>query len=317
MQCADVGPGTEVITTPMTCAATNAPIVLAGAVPVWADVDPVTGNIDPASVAALVTERTAALVAVDWCGRPCDYAGLRAAAPGVPIIRDAAHAAFQHADVADADYHAWSFQAIKFLTTGDGGALLCPDEATTDRARLLRWYGLDRRGNADFRCAQDITEVGGKWHMNDLAAALGLANIEGAMENARLQALNAGHLALTLVDTPGFAKPPWRRNCSWWLYTVLSDDRDAFGAFLAEWGIDTSEVHRRNDLHPGFAFASGEWNGYGTVAANIMGRRPGLDAFSARQLAIPVGWWLAESEMEYIAQAVQAWAHDKEVTPWV
>ncbi len=200
----DVGPGDEVITTAMTCTATNTMIVNRKAKIVWADVNPRTGCIDPVDVGRKITKLTKAIVAVDWAGRPCDYAGLREARSilkHVPIIEDAAHAYL--ARVGDksiaheesfhrvgGDFICHSYQAIKALTTVDGGSLVTP-VYEYERAKLLRWYGLDRTKGDSFRCAQTIGEAGYKYHMNDVAAAIGLANIELARANVEKHRANA------------------------------------------------------------------------------------------------------------------------------
>lgn len=295
-----VGAGDEVITTPQTCTATTGVIVNRGAVPVWADVDVLTGLIDAGSVARLVTPKTRAVMAVDWAGRPCDYAGLRAAAPGLPIIQDAAHRGPTPIGDAHGDYVCWSFQAIKFLTTVDGGALLCPDAATTERARLLRWFGLDRRSSADFRCAQDIAEAGFKYHMHDVAAAIGLANLPAARTAVRAQQARAERYCRALAGLPGVIAPPFDEACDFWLYTVLVDDRADFEAHLNRAGAATSQVHARNDGHTAFRLANGR--------ATARVRLPGLEAFARRQVSIPVGWWLTEADEAAVIEAVTTWA---------
>jgi dTDP-4-amino-4,6-dideoxygalactose transaminase len=307
---AGVGPGDVVITTPMTCSATNSPIVTRGAQIIWADVDPVTGLIDPESVRRILQRVTAdAVIAVDWAGRMCDYNALRAVcAPYYcPIIEDAAHAPLathngRYQTRVGGDYIAWSFQAIKHLSTGDGGGLLCPDDATTERARLLRWYGLDRKSKADFRCEQDITEVGFKYHMNDLAAAIGLANLPHLREIVKRHRDNARAYHGLLEGTPGVTLPPPDSGSSWWLYTILVDDRADFQAYMAEHGVATSQVHRRNDEHPAFKAAE-------HPASDA---RPGLDHFAAHQVSIPVGWWLKDEDVTRIAHLVQTWARARE-----
>lgn len=302
----------EVITTPITCTATNSHIWHRGARIVWADVDPLTGNLDPASVARLVTPRTKAIVAVDWAGRACDYDALRTAAPGIPIIEDAAHAfltrrhgrsiahSADHAFVGEVpqggDYVCWSFQAIKALTTGDGGALLAPREHMA-RAKLLRWYGLDRESSADFRCAQDIAEIGYKYHMNDIAAAIGLANLEQAVRGVAACRENAAYYCRWLAGLPGVTVPAYDPDCAYWLFTILVDDRADFMAALAERGIDTTQTHARNDKHSAFKRAS-----------ETRQPLPGVDAFDSQQVSIPVGWWLSEVQREYIAATVHEWA---------
>jgi perosamine synthetase len=134
-QLCGVGLGSEVITTPMTCTATNGVLANRGARIVWADVDPITGLIDPMDVARKITPKTRAIMAVDWAGRSCDYATLRHFAETarhgglfnpIPIIQDAAHHLGVDLSRPHGDYVCWSFQAIKHMTTGDGGALLTP-----------------------------------------------------------------------------------------------------------------------------------------------------------------------------------------------
>jgi dTDP-4-amino-4,6-dideoxygalactose transaminase len=305
--------GGVVVTTPMTCSATNSPIVTKGARVAWADVDPTTGLISPESVervcARLHDQRAIidAVVAVDWAGRMCDYNALREIAHryGADVIEDAAHAPLatfngRYQTKVGGDYIAWSFQAIKHLTTGDGGALQCPDRETTERARLLRWYGLDRRSRADFRCEQDITEVGFKSHMNDLNAAIGLANLPHLGDILHAHRGHARFYDKVLSDLPPerVTLPPPDPGSSYWLYTLLVDDRDSFQTYLLDKGIATSQVHRRNDHHTAFQAAE-------HPASDA---RPGLDAFAAKQVSIPVGWFLSADDLGHIAEAVREWA---------
>ena len=135
-----VGPGDEVISTPQTCFASQVGSIHRGAKIRWADIDPITGLIDPESVSSLVNEKTKAIICVNWAGRICDYSKLKAF--GVPVVEDAAHTwdSFLQESVERGDYICYSFQAIKYLTTGDGGILLCPPEKQ-EEARILRWYG--------------------------------------------------------------------------------------------------------------------------------------------------------------------------------
>lgn len=282
-----VGPGDEVITTPMTCTATNSPIVTRGARPVWADIDPATGLISPADVARKQTPKTKAVIAVDWGGAPCDYAALRSF--GLPVIQDAAHGP---SGGARGDYVCWSFQAIKHLTTGDGGALWCAAEQL-ERARLLRWYGLDRRSKADFRCEQRITEVGYKYQSNDIAAAIGLANLPGLAARIQAARTHASAYQLAFAGHPHVTATPWCDDSSSWLYTLLVPERADFIAHLADRGIAASPVHARNDLHPAFDFHAGPL--------------PGVDIFAASNVAIPVGHWLTPADVDFIIQAVLEW----------
>lgn len=289
-----VGPFTEVITTPITCTATNIPIVLAGATPVWADVDPVTGLVDPRDVARKITPYTRAIVAVDWAGRACDYAALRGL--GVPVIEDAAHAMLTTIDgvsiaQAGGDYVCWSLGPIKHLTSIEGGMLLS-HRGDMERGRLLRWYGFDRTSTEDFRCAQDLKEVGGKWHMCDVNATVGLGNISHTREVVERHRENARWLYERLDEYPGVTLPPWDEGSAYWVFPMLVNDRDGFKARMAKRGVAASQVHARTDKHTALRYPNGPL--------------PGVEAFDSRQVNIPCGWWLTENERWTVLEAVRA-----------
>jgi len=290
-----VGLGDEVITTPMTCTATNSPIVTRRAKIVWADVDPETGLIDPDDVLRKITRRTKAIMAVDWAGRSCDYKRLMPPGLPVPVIQDAAHNLMVDPDN-HGDYVAWSFQAIKHLTTVDGGALLVPQKHY-ERAKLLRWYGLDRESSADFRCAQDIREVGYKYHMNDVNATIGLANLPHAPWVVSRHRENAAWYMVNLRAGPDVLFPPPDAKGSWWLFTLRVKNQQGFIKFMADRGVMTGQVHARNDTHKGFDYYNGPL--------------PGVDKFSGHQVAIPVGWWLSEQDRQYVADAIEAYSWAK------
>lgn len=294
----------RVITTPMTCAATNVGLVHRGAHIVWADVDPLTGCIDPASVARLVRHHThiKAVIAVDWAGRACDYNALRVAAPGIPIIQDAAHSLLgthngRYFSKVGGDYQCYSFGPIKHLSAPNGGALVCPP-GLDDRARLLSWYGLDRRSKQDFRCEQDITEAGHKYLLSDVDAAVLLENLPHVPGLVHRHRQNALAYSKAFAGLPGITVPEYDPGSSYWVYGLLTERRDEFVAFLAERGIQASQVHRRNDTHPAFA----------EVAVPLDRPLKGLDFFAERQVNIPCGWWLSEKDVAHVIAAVTAWS---------
>lgn len=298
-----VGPGDEVVTTPMTCVATNMPILALGGTPVWADVNPLTGNISPRDAARKCSSRTKAIVAVHWGGNPCDLIALNgiATARGIPLIEDAAHALGSRYRSRNIGGHSkfvcFSFQAIKTLTTGDGGALICQDPADDARARRLRWFGLDRKlqVSGQSRWEQDIPEYGYKFHMNDIAATIGREQLRYIADNLAKCRSNARVLDAALK---GFR---WLRHCprqaqstgSHWLYTVLSPHRDAFADHMQRAGIETSRVHIRNDRYQAFA-------------TSPQVSLPGVDTFESMQVSIPCGWWLTMDELDHIAGALSA-----------
>jgi perosamine synthetase len=315
-----------IISTPMTCTATNSPIVTRGGTIMWADIDPLSGLIDPFSVQEQIENAInswgavpKAVMAVDWGGHLCDYVALRKVTDSydIPIIQDAAHsfgatvggepflgAGLRGDSFPGGDYTCFSFQAIKTLTTGDGGALVCPNGSETDQARLLRWYGLDRRSKADFRCSQMIREVGYKLHMNDIAATIGLANLPSVPLILAAQRKHANFYGGALQGLKGVLLPPSvadpdfeDNDSAFWLFTLLVSNRDSFTAFMAERDIMVSPVHGRNDVHPGFSNAA------------ITGiPLPGVDFFAAHEVAIPVGWWLSADDVARVAIAVQDWS---------
>lgn len=302
LRLAGVGPGDEVISTPQTCVATHTPILSLGARVVWADIDPWTGNISVEDVAKKCTARTKAIMAVHWGGLPCDLTELKQVARqwNIPLIEDAAHALgseYQGRRIGcHADFVCFSFQAIKMLTTGDGGALVCRAVEDDRRARRLRWFGLERNpvGHGECRWEQAIDEHGYKFHMNDIAATIGCEQLRYLDANvARHQA----HAAVYDDVLRGFRRlRPLRqssdRRSAHWLYTIRTTERAAFIAHMHAAGIETSRVHVRNDRYPIFA-------------ASACDGLAGVATFDAEQVSIPCGWWLSDSDVNTIVAALR------------
>jgi dTDP-4-amino-4,6-dideoxygalactose transaminase len=302
LRLAGAGPDTEVITTPMTCTATNMPILERGAKVVWADVDPTTGNISPKSVREKVTKKTKAVIAVHWGGYPCDLDELDSVcrAYNLRLIEDAAHAfsaEYKGQKIgARSDFTCFSFQAIKHLTTIDGGALVCESDGDYKRGKLLRWYGIDRDGQRqDLRCEAEIHEYGYKFHMNDVNAIIGLAQLPHVERILALHRRNAEYYRDRLKDLKNVTLLDYKsdRLSSYWLFTILVQNRDAFVPWMAEHGIMASKVHVRNDLHRAFASSK----------ATL----PGVDLFYGSQVSIPVGWWVMPEDREKIVEAILEW----------
>lgn len=271
----------EIISTPITCTATNSPAINRGATIVWADVNENTGLIDERAVEKLITPKTKCIIGVNWGGRKPDYRKLKTY--GLPVVEDAAHGPYK-LDGNNGDYVIWSFQAIKFLTTGDGGALLSPDP---ERARLLRWFGLDRRSSADFRAAQNIKEVGYKYHMNDINAAIGLENLKHLDKLIMSHKVNAHYYDNMLR---GYPKPTFSSDSPYWIYTIFANNEII--KYLKLLGIQASPVHARNDAHIAFRKQS-----VGVDKESVV-------RYNAKQVNIPVGWWLAYNDIREISDAV-------------
>ena len=292
--------GKAVITTPITSPATNISIPRLGAEILWADVDPQSGNICPRSVGRLLDryqDKVAAVIAVDWGGMPCDFDELRRVINGRAfLIEDAAHAlcAEYKGKLAGsyADFTCFSFQAVKHITTGDGGLLTCLHKNPWQRARRLRWFGIDR-GKPGRAFDDDLMEAGFKFHMNDIAAAIGLAQLEDLPTIIRRRREIARYYEAELNDS-AFQKTDYNAESAYWLFTLKVDNRAQLIELLDKNGIDASPVHCRNDTYSAFT--------------NCTLGRDGLDAaavFDQQMLCIPVGEWLTDQNVERIVASLK------------
>jgi perosamine synthetase len=293
---AGVCAGDEVITTSMTAEPTNTVILQCGAVPVFADVDPGTGNLSPESVATLVTERTRAILVVHYAGFPADLAALRsiADAHGIQLIEDAAHslgASYNSQGIGSVgDYAVFSLQAIKHMTTVDGGILTMRDQEKTTAARKLRWFGM-AKGVA--RTEVDISVPGYKYNMHNVAAAIGLAQLESIRQRISVHISNGRYFDTEIPKIPGLAVTRIDASCqpSYWLYSVLSDDSASVERCLNAAGIAASKLHRPNHHH--------------SVFASMRRPLPGLDDYYRRLTHIPCGWWVSEEDRERIVDVLR------------
>ncbi|HAO48485.1 MAG TPA: DegT/DnrJ/EryC1/StrS aminotransferase, partial [Runella sp.] len=205
---ADLQPGDEVIAPVFTCTATNIPFLYMGVNIVFADVDD-NLNIDVKHVEQLITPKTKAIVCVHYGGLPCEMDELWALGKkhNLFIIEDAAHAVgakYKGRYIgSQSDFTMFSFQAIKHITTGDGGMLVVKDPTLVEKAKRLRWFGIDRTSKQKGIWENDIVEVGYKYQMTDIAASLGLAGLEEFDEHlAHRQRLYRLYCEL-LKDIPG------------------------------------------------------------------------------------------------------------------
>lgn len=301
LRLAGVKAGSEVITTPLTCTATNMPILMHGGVPVWADVRD-DFNIDPESIKSKITDKTKAIIVVHWGGYPCDMEKISkiAHAHNIKVIEDCAHAygsTYRDSVIGDckySDYAMMSFQAIKHLTCVDGGALFTKSKEDYDRAKLLRWYGIDRESpRKEMRCEEDIEEFGYKYHMNDVCATVGLANMPIAEENIKTTRDNARYYEEMIPDLDGIELTQIEedRHSSYWIFTALVEDRTSFAHMMGSNGIAVSRVHERNDKHTCFKIYN----------SNPL---PGLEYIMDKMISIPVGWWVSQEDTEHIIDSI-------------
>lgn len=307
-----VRPYDEVISTPMTCVATNCPIINMGANIAWADIDPETGCIDPEDVGRRLKEnpKIKAVIVVAWAGNPPELHELRAICDfyGTKLILDAAHAfgaTYDGQDISHLpDFSCYSFQAIKHVTTGDGGMLICRNADDWKRAKQLKWFGIDRDAakdaNGDWKGQHwdfDITTAGYKFNMNNISAAIGLSQlphidriIKTHQDNASLY---KGLLADSRFVTP--LRVPGGSQSSNWVYTILLNERhkhmrDELLFRLNMKGIGAGVVHVPNDSY--------------TCFEKFVVSLPGTQSFFERQLSLPVGWWLKHNDIKKIVQVL-------------
>jgi dTDP-4-amino-4,6-dideoxygalactose transaminase len=310
LKLAGVGHGDHVVTTPMTCVATNTPIKNLGAKIVWADIDPTTGTVYAEAIRQAITEKTKAVMFVAWAGNPGEMDVIYDVCKqkGVKLIVDAAHAFGAKYDgeclSKSADFVCYSFQAIKHITTGDGGALVCASKKDLARAKCLKWFGLDRDvgkdAKGDWKGQQwdvDIREAGYKFNMNNISAAIGLSqmrHVEKIIQTHRLNAALYDEIFKTSRVQPIYR--PVRSQSSNWVYTLLAPDsedgatRDDIVKSLNDDGIAAGLVHVPNDDY--------------TCFLRNKVHLPGVRKFARRHFSIPCGWWLEESDVRFIASRV-------------
>lgn len=308
LKLAGVKEGDEVITTSMTCVATNTPIHALGAKVVWADINEYTGNIDPSSVEKLITKKTKAVMCVNWSGLPCELKRLQQICDDnrIKLIQDAAHgfgSLYNGKHVCHfADFTCYSLQAIKHITTGDGGILVCNNTKDYERARKLKWFGIDREATKDAngewkgqRWNVDVAEAGYKIHMNNIAAAIGLSQLPHIEDIIGLHVRNAQLFRRKFLFVEGIEPLLYPANSypSYWVMTCLLDEhinRDEVILKLKEHGIDAGVVHTPNHNY--------------TCFKDSMTDLPNTEYFSKHQISLPCGWWLCDQDIEFIADKV-------------
>jgi perosamine synthetase len=305
-----IGPGDEVVTSPYTFAATGEAILYLGARPVLADIDARTLNLDPEAAERAITRRTRALVPVHIAGLPCDLKALRTVARRIPIVEDAAHAIGasigRRPIGALSEMTCFSFYATKNLTTGEGGMVTLDDRRLADRLRRLSLHGLTRDAWKRYTRAgtwrYDVVELGFKYNMTDVAAAIGLAQLSrfDAMQRRRLRIVE--RYDRRLAGEEAFELPATVRGMThaWHLYIlrlapgVLRIGRDELIEILRDRGIGTSVHFQPLHLH--------------SYYRGTFGYRPGdypiTERESARALSLPLYPGLPDGDVDRITDTL-------------
>ena len=292
----NVNPGDEVISTAMTSEATNTTIKLMGAKVVWGDVDSNTGLIDPISVRGKITERTKAIIVVHYAGMVCNMDEFNKLSKefNIPIIEDSAHALASKYDGmpvgSNSEFTCFSFQAIKQMTTVDGGAISFSSNKYIEEARKLRWFGLSKKVS---RLENDVKRAGFKYNMNNINATIGLVQMRHIRDIIAVHVSNGKYYDEKLKNIPGITLVPYYDNTepSYWMYTMRVENRDEFIEMMQSNGIVASPLHHRNDTHSVFAESKCDL--------------PSLDKFYNSYVHIPCGSWVNKGDREYIADIIK------------
>lgn len=256
----DVKEGDEVIIPAQTFIATGLAVLYCKAKVVFADINYEDGNINVASVKSKITNKTKAIICVHWGGYPCDLNGLKEVVKNteIKIIEDAAHALgsmYQNQIIGNiSDITCFSFQAIKHLTTGDGGAITFNNNDLYEKALRKKWFGIDRKNSKVSHLGErqyDLTEIGFKYHMNNYASALGLANLHGFKDrlSRRIEIANYYKSELANIDGINLFNETEYCKSAYWLFGFHIKNRDMFINTMKAQNIPCSVVHQRIDKY--------------------------------------------------------------------
>lgn len=284
-----VGPGDEVIVPSFSFAATANAVALAGAQPVFVDIEPDHFCLDPSAVRAAVTRRTTAVVPVHLYGHPAAMGPLTQIARdhGLAVVEDAAQAHLAELDGRRVgtfgDAAAFSFYPTKNMTTGEGGLVACVDESVARKVRLLRNQGMERRYENEV--------IGYNMRMTDLHAAIGRVQLrrlpswtDDRRRNAQLLGSTLAGLGLGLPRVAPGAEPAWHQ------YTVRAQQRDVLAATLAGLGVRTG-VYYPTPIHR-------------LPAYDLDLDLPQTAAAAREVLSLPVHPALSPAQLEHVASAV-------------
>lgn len=301
---AGVGKGDEVVTPLFTCTATNTPILYQNAKPVFADVKKNNVNVDPQDVERKITAKTKAIVCVDYGGLPADLDELRKIAKKyhIPLIEDAAQAhgaKYKGKYIGSiSDFTCFSFQAIKIIAAPDSGMLTIKDRNLIDKAQRLRWFGINRKAKQKSRNKViwdgDIWELGWKYQMTDISAAMGIEAMRVIKKTMRHHRQLYESYRKGLKGIPGitFIGDDKIHQSSCWMAMTLVEGRENLKRKLLENGIESDPVHYRNDRY------------------SIFGKRvkdcPNMDAIEDKYLVLPKHYYLTVKDIKRICKVIRS-----------
>jgi dTDP-4-amino-4,6-dideoxygalactose transaminase len=330
MRVAGIRPGDRVITSPNTFLASANCAAYVGAIPDFADIDPVSYNLDPGSLERAWDTRTKAAVAVAYAGQPCDMLTIARVARdrGAIVIEDACHglgSALTHdGQVWKLGGHPWaditifSFHPVKTVTTGEGGMLVTNNRAWADAARRLRSHGVERQQFWGLGCSADsalnergpwyyeMHELGYNYRMTEIQCALGLSQLtrlDAFIRRRReiVASYNAAFKDLPWLKTPAVTYPCAFEHVSWHLYTLqiefpaIRKTRSQVMTELRRKGVGTQVLYIPVYLQP--------W--YRRTYGYAQGKCPVAEAYYRRALSLPLYPAMTDADVEYVIDTVR------------
>jgi perosamine synthetase len=291
-----IGKDDEVVASPMSCLASNQPIVAIGAKVVWADIDPLTGTLDPDNVKSKITLRTKAILHNHFCGYPgyIDEINDISKVHAIPVIDDCIEAfgsEYKGKKLGNTrtDITIFSFNPVRLPNSIDGGAIVLKDNELYEKAALMRDSGINRKnfrdsmGEINPYC--DISTVGYGATLNEVNSYIGakqlehieyLLDIQKKNAAAWMEWINQNPDQYNMIKVADYCKP------NFWVFGVLCKDKPASLHYFRKMGYYASSVHMPNNIY--------------SVFGGTFDHLPGVHEFYSRFLALPCGWWLENSQ---------------------
>lgn len=305
---AGVEEGDEVVGPLLTCPAAWHPLLWLKAKPVFCDIQD-DFTIDPDDIERKITPKTKAIMVMHYGGAVCDMDRIMEIARKhkLPVIEDVAQAigAKYKGKYAGTigDYGCFSFQAIKHVTSVDGGMITCKKKKDYEKAKRIRWFGIDRDLKIKRNWRQyenwerremtyDISEVGYKCHTNNLNVAIGIENLKDSDDVLAYYEKIDNAYREHLKNIEGLELIPKKKGDVSWMFTVLVDNKDRFAKKLEEAGVETNSVHVRHDL-------------YTIFKPYVKGKFPTMDKMEPKYLCLPIHTKMTEEDVEYISSMIK------------
>lgn len=289
---AEIQAGDEVIAPLFTCTATNIPLLYQGARIKFCDVGPDSLNMDPDHLRTRITDKTKAIVVVHYGGAPVAQEIFDIAKDaGIPVIEDCAQAIGPEWPGTRGEFACFSFQAVKHITTGDGGMLVLPEELRA-KAKRVRWFGIDREAKLAGVWANDITEIGFKYQMTDIAAVMGVFGLAALDYQIAYRRILRAEYEHGLEGVEGVRLIDRHPESACWLCTVAVDRRDDLRTKLKEHGIESDLTHYRNDRY--------------SIFKEFRGVFPNMDAIDSKYLVLPMHMGMFQGDVERICDVIRS-----------